>query len=202
MATVKPKKHSTVIDMTAMSDVTVLLLTFFMLTATFLPKEPIQVITPASVIDIKIPEANLMTILIKPEGGAYVTLDRPADKRAVLDMVAQEYNVTFSDQQVISFLNQPIIGVPVQQLPAFLNKSMLDQDADLKTSSIPVDSLNNQLADWIRRATTANKELRIALKADRSTPYPLVEDVISTLQDMKQNRFHLMTTLRGMPDGF
>jgi biopolymer transport protein ExbD len=65
-----------------------------------------------------------------------------------------------------------------------------------------VDSLDNQLADWIRRATTANPDLRIALKADQSTPYPLVEDVISTLQDQKQNRFHLMTTLKGMPEGF
>ena len=33
------KKKSTFIDMTAMSDVTVLLLTFFMLTSTFVRKE-------------------------------------------------------------------------------------------------------------------------------------------------------------------
>ena len=37
------KKKSTFIDMTAMSDVTVLLLTFFMLTSTFVKKEPVQV---------------------------------------------------------------------------------------------------------------------------------------------------------------
>ena len=42
------KKKSTFIDMTAMSDVTVLLLTFFMLTSTFVKKEPVQVNTPAS----------------------------------------------------------------------------------------------------------------------------------------------------------
>lgn len=42
--------------MTAMSDVTVLLLTFFMLTSTFVKKEPVQVFTPASVSEIKIPE--------------------------------------------------------------------------------------------------------------------------------------------------
>ena len=39
------KKKSTFIDMTAMSDVTVLLLTFFMLTSTFVKKEPVQVTT-------------------------------------------------------------------------------------------------------------------------------------------------------------
>ena len=47
------KKKSTFIDMTAMSDVTVLLLTFFMLTSTFVKKEPVQVNTPASVSEIK-----------------------------------------------------------------------------------------------------------------------------------------------------
>jgi biopolymer transport protein ExbD len=202
MATVKPKKQSTFIDMTAMSDVTVLLLTFFMLTATFLPKEPIQVITPASVIDIKIPDANLMTILIKPDGGAYVSLDLPQDKKAVLDQLGQEYGVTFTEKQQLAFINQPIIGIPETQLQSFLDLPMMEQDAILKTSSIPTDSLDNQLAKWIQRATTANKDLRIALKADRGTPYPMVENVISTLQDMKQNRFHLMTTLRGMPEGF
>lgn len=39
MGRAKIKKKSTFIDMTAMSDVTVLLLTFFMLTSTFVKKE-------------------------------------------------------------------------------------------------------------------------------------------------------------------
>ena len=43
MGRAKIKKKSTFIDMTAMSDVTVLLLTFFMLTSTFVKKEPVQV---------------------------------------------------------------------------------------------------------------------------------------------------------------
>ncbi len=46
--------------MTAMSDVTILLLTFFMLTSTFVKKEPVQVNTPASVSEIKIPETNVL----------------------------------------------------------------------------------------------------------------------------------------------
>ena len=202
MGKVTPKKQNTFIDMTAMSDVTVLLLTFFMLTATFLPKEPLQVITPASVIDIKIPDANLMTILIKPDGQVYMNLDRPNDKKAVLESVSKDYNMTFSDQQKISFLNQATIGVPINQLPEFLNMSMLDQDQYLKTTGIPTDSANNQLAWWIQRAFDANSELKIAVKADRTTPYPQVNNVISTLQDLKRNRFNLVTTLRGMPEGF
>lgn len=61
------KRKSTFIDMTAMSDVTVLLLTFFMLTSTFIQKEPVVVATPSSVSEIKIPETNILSILVDPD---------------------------------------------------------------------------------------------------------------------------------------
>ena len=64
MGKVKIKKKSTFIDMTAMSDVTVLLLTFFMLTSTFLQKEPTIVYTPSSVSEEKVPMNNLVTVLV------------------------------------------------------------------------------------------------------------------------------------------
>ena len=205
MSKVKTKKHSTFIDMTAMSDVTVLLLTFFMLTATFLPKEPVQVLTPASVIEVKIPEANLLTILIKDDGLVYLNLDRPNIKKTVLELVGKEMNVEFSQKQITSFKNQAIIGVPFNELPDFLNKPMLDQDAHLKTTGIPTDSTNNQLKRWIQHTVTAyggSDNFKIAIKADRATGYPKVNNVISTLQDLKLNRFNLITTLKGMPEGF
>jgi len=202
MSKVKVKKLSTFIDMTAMSDVTVLLLTFFMLTATFVPKEPIRIIAPSSVMEIKIPDANLMTILVKTNGQCYINLDRPNDRRKVLELVGRDYEITFTPQQVNSFVNQPIIGVPIRSLSKFLDLRLEDQDAVLKDSGIPLDSTNNQLRTWIQYATQVNKDLRIAIKADQSIPYVNVKDVIETLQDLKQNRFSLITNLRGMPEGF
>ena len=76
MGRAKIKKKSTFIDMTAMSDVTVLLLTFFMLTSTFVKKEPVQVTTPASVSEIKIPETNVLQILVDPSGKVFMSLDK------------------------------------------------------------------------------------------------------------------------------
>ncbi|MBD5210726.1 MAG: hypothetical protein HDS77_05595 [Bacteroidales bacterium] len=64
MGKIKVKRKSTLIDMTAMSDVTVLLLTFFMLTSTFLQKEPTQVVTPPSVSTEKIQLSNVAQILV------------------------------------------------------------------------------------------------------------------------------------------
>mgnify|MGYP001297488833 CR=1 FL=1 len=202
MSKVKPKKRSTLIDMTAMSDVTVLLLTFFMLTATFLPKEPIRVITPASVMEIKIPDANLLTILVKPNGQCYLNLDRPRDRKAVLEKISKDYKINFTSEQIASFVNQPTIGVPIKLLPKFLDMKIEEQDAILKRTGVPTDSTNNELKVWIQYACSNNKDLNIAIKADESTPYVLVKNVMGTLQDLKENRFNLITTLKGMPEGF
>ncbi|MDE5573699.1 MAG: biopolymer transporter ExbD [Muribaculaceae bacterium] len=79
MGKVKIKRKSTLIDMTAMSDVTVLLLTFFMLTSTFLAKEPVTVITPASVSEIKVPTSNVASILVSPEGKVFMSVLGEAD---------------------------------------------------------------------------------------------------------------------------
>ena len=79
MGKVKIKRKSTLIDMTAMSDVTVLLLTFFMLTSTFLQKEPVTVLTPSSVSETKVPTANLASILVSPQGKVFISVAGEAD---------------------------------------------------------------------------------------------------------------------------
>lgn len=201
MSKVKVKKQNTFIDMTAMSDVTVLLLTFFMLTATFLPKEPVQVITPASVSEVKIPEYNVLNILIDPKGRVFLSMDKPEDKVAVLKLMGQEYGMTFNDKQVRSFVEQSHVGVPMNQMSAFLNMPASDQNEAIKKIGVPTDSTNNQLARWVQHFTEVNEDGSIAIKADQSTPYPYVDKVMKTLVDLKQNRYSLITTLKGMPEG-
>ena len=207
MSKVKGKKQSTLIDMTAMSDVTVLLLTFFILTANFIPKEPVQLVTPKSVSEIKIPEANRLMILIDPQGRVFLNLDRPATKTEVLKRMAKDYNIKFTDKQIKSFVNQPNIGVPFGLMPKFLDMDMSDQDKAIKQFGVPVDSTNNQLKAWVMHSVAVNKELTgnditLAIKADKTTPYPKVKKVLNTLQEIKQNRYNLITNLEGMPAGF
>ena len=202
MSKVKSKKHDTFIDMTAMSDVTVLLLTFFMLTATFLPKEPIQVLTPPSVSEVKVPDYNVLTILIDPHGKIFLNLDRPDNKLAVLDKMAAEYNVTLNANQKRSFVDHEFVGVPMSRMAAFLDLPMRDKDEAMRKLGIPSDSTNNQLAKWVRYAREVNEDIKIAIKADQTTPYPFVHDVMNVLVDIKENRYSLVTTLRGMPEGF
>lgn len=206
MGKIKTKKQDTFIDMTAMSDVTVLLLTFFMLTATFIPKEPVQVLTPMSVSEIKIPEANVMTILIDTKGHVFLNLDRPEDKRALIESIGKQYNINFTPQQIMSFINQSHIAMPLQSMQQFLNLSLTDQDQVIKAGTgVPIDTIispKNELAVWVQTAKDINPDLSIAIKSDQSTPYTLVKNVMSTLQDLKENRYSLLTSLKGMPEGF
>lgn len=199
MPKVKIKRKSTRIDMTAMSDVTVLLLTFFMLTSTFVQKEPVQVATPASVSEIKIPETNILQILVAPDGHVFLSLDKPADREAILKKVGEQYNITFTPEEIKKFRLLNSFGVPVQQMKEFLALPTSRQDQILKDYGVPCDSTNNQFKVWIKEARAQNPELRIAIKADQSTPYLQIKEIMSSLQDLRENRYNLITSLKNVP---
>ena len=201
MGKAKIKRKSTFIDMTAMSDVTVLLLTFFMLTSTFIKKEPVQVITPASVSDIKIPETDILQILVEPSGKIFMSLDKQPDMAAVLDKMSEEYGIEFTPDQEKKFVIASTFGVPMQKMANFLNLSLEEQDKVLKSMGIPCDSTDNQFKSWVRHARVVNPDLRIAIKADADTPYSVIKNVMNSLQDLRENRYNLITALKSSPEG-
>lgn len=167
MAKVKVKRKSTFIDMTAMSDVTVLLLTFFMLTSTFIQKEPVTVTTPGSVSEIKIPESDILQILVDPQGKDFHDADKQEDRVEVIKKVGEEYGITFTPEEINKFRLANSFGVPISQMKAFLALSEDEQDATLKELGIPTDSTDNQFKVWVKSAREQNRNLRIAIKADR-----------------------------------
>jgi biopolymer transport protein ExbD len=223
MAKVKVKKQSTFIDMTAMSDVTVLLLTFFMLTSTFISKEPVQVTTPSSVSEIKIPETNIMTILVDSLGKVFLSLDNKDDMVATLKAVGEDYAISFEGKQLTSFRTLPSFGVPIHSMALFLDLPVEAQDKYLKdvTSKrvgIPTDSVevkdskgvistDNEFKRWVSHAKRLNKErqiaqggdasdFKIAIKADKGTNYPVIKKVMDDLREMRENRYLLITNLK------
>ena len=196
MAKVKVKRKSTFIDMTAMSDVTVLLLTFFMLTSTFIQKEPVTVTTPGYVSEIKIPESDILQILVEPQGKVFMTLDKQEDRVEVLKKVGEEYGITFTPEEINKFRLANSFGVPISQMKAFLALSEDEQDATLKELGIPTDSTDNQFKVWVKSAREQNRNLRIAIKADQTTPYPEIKTIMTSLQDIRENRYNLITSLK------
>jgi len=212
MARAKVKKQSTFIDMTAMSDVTVLLLTFFMLTSTFVQDEPVKVQTPASVSDKKIPENNLMTILVDAKGKIFMGFTNEGDKIATLNAVGEDYGIEFTPKQQAAFKKLDSFGVPIRSMSSFLDlptdqqekylKDLENQRVGIPTDSVAISdergliSQDNEFKRWVSYATSNNSDLKIAIKADKTTNYPVVKKVIDNLRDMRQNRYLFITSLK------
>ena len=228
MGKVKIKKKETRIDMTAMSDVTVLLLTFFMLTSTFLQKEPVTVITPPSVSEEKVPDANLLSVLVSPEGKVFLevlgskdsTMKSETVRADLLKNMVAEYkkthpsaNLAFTNKEIETFSKLNAFGVPITKMKEWLNLEPDQRDKFLESEQNPGVPINmnedpnnpNEFQMWIRAAyNSVNPELQeamvkgrgIAIKADQTTPYSVVNVVMDNLQTMKMNKFSLMTALK------
>jgi biopolymer transport protein ExbD len=195
MGKVKVHRSSPSLDMTPMVDLAFLLVTFFMLTAAFRPPEPVAVDTPKSESEIPLPERDRMIITVAKDGRVFFDMDNQFNRKAMLDDMGAKYGVAFTEEQRTKFSIISGFGVPIRQLPSFLDMSTEEQ-ATVNQPGIPADSVNNELADWVVYARmTAPSKMRIAVKGDRDTNYKVVKQVVETLIDRKILRFNLITGL-------
>ena len=198
MGKAKVHRTSPSLDMTPMVDLGFLLVTFFMLTATAAPDEPVAVDMPSSVSEIKMPETDILLITVADDGKVFFNMDGKYNRQELLKSMGERYNVQFSDAEVSRFAVMSTFGLPIGQLKEFINLPP-DERKKVNQPGVPVDSLNNQLKDWIIFSRMANPKLRIAIKGDSDTNYPVVEKVINTLIDNKVNRFNLITNMERNP---
>jgi biopolymer transport protein ExbD len=201
MAVVKPKKHPPHTDMTAMTDVAFLLLTFFIMTATFKSNDA-EITTPTSISQIKVPDDELMIISIDKDGKVYFGVDAKPTRVALLENLAQTKGITFTDTEKAKFSLQSSFGFPINQLKPWLSLSK-EEMLKVKQPGVKVDSTGtSELADWVYAARKANPQLRIALKGDNVAKFPVFKDVLANLQSQNINKFSLITGSEDAPAGF
>ena len=215
MPKVKMKRQNVRMDMTAMCDVAFLLLTFFILTTKFRPNEPVQVEIPASTAQIPIPEKDILLISVGTDGRTFFGVDDQQTRIAILDELSKRkgFQITADMQKRFKLMDQ--FGVPLEQLAQLLSMPVEQLDkfvqpglkVDPKAKVIggrpqvgDVDTAKNDLAELIVISRTLNDKLRIAVKADKSTDYKAVDDVIETLRKTNSNRFNLITSARGVQE--
>ncbi len=183
-----------------MSDVMVLLLTFFMLTATFVKEEPVKVNTPGSVSEIKIPSNNLLTIFVEKNGKVFMTMDSPESLTKLADKMNEEGKLSLTPEEVKAFAQVPTFGTPLNTIKSWLKR---EDKNDILTKSpdagIPCDSVNNELKIWVSAAREAcGESMGLAIKADKSTSYAVIKRVMDTLREIDENRYNLITSLKGV----
>ena len=205
MGKVKVKKSDVWIDMTPMSDVMTLLLTFFMLTSTFVKNEPVKVNVPGSVSEIKVPENGVLTILVNPEkdaagnptgeGQVFMSIDNTENLGETLQAMLPDANALELDV----FTREGTFGVPLDEMKSYLNMSTDQRHKVLPTKGIPLDSIDGVMSEfqqWVDAARNVNDKIKIALKSDATTPYKTVKKVMSELQDMDESHYYMITNLK------
>lgn len=208
MAKAKVKRASTAIDMTAMCDVSFLLLTFFVLTATARQPEALEVDTPASVTQVKIPDDKLGMVTVGDGGKLFFGVKGPQIRVRMLDLMGEKYNITFTEEERQRFSLMEEFGVPLGSLKQLIAMDMDQRAKKGLQPGIPNDStvnLSNEMYHWIHSARTAtaalyNEQMRISIKGDANEKYPDIKKVINILQDQNLNRFSLITKLKGGVD--
>lgn len=201
MGKIKIKRANTTIDMTAMCDVSFLLLTFFILTATARQPEPLPVDMPASTVQIKVPDTNLGTLTVGDGGKVFFGVTGPNVRVNMLNRISEKYGVTFTDEEKQRFSLIDAFGVPISRLKDLIAMDNTQRNAKGVQPGIPADSTDNQLREWVLAARLATAEvndqqMRVAIKGDAKEEYPAIKKVIDVLQEQSLNKFSLITNLR------
>ena len=205
----KPKRGAPSIDMTAMTDVAFLLLTFFMLTAKAKPQETVVIDTPSSISETKLPDAGTLTILVSKEGKVYLDMAGSHTRMSLIEDFNSRFNLGLDEKERLKFANLGSFGVPRNRLKQYIDAEPSVR-ATFPTTGIPIDTSDinkSELADWIHNARLAQFRMKqagkvkdeyvIVVKADQDTPYPAIQKVINTLTDINVNKFNLITSMEG-----
>lgn len=184
--------------MTPMVDLFLLLLTFFILTATFRPDEAAQVDTPSSVSELLAPDKNVFTIYISEDNKAFFNIDNGPDttshvRAKLLRNMGDYYRVPFTPEETRKFELLASFGMPVKDVKKWIHAEGSEKST-LQTG-IPMDSLDNQLAMWVHFARLNNPEAEVTIKGDTESDYKIVKKVMDMVQDKKIDRFNLTSTL-------
>ena len=194
MARVKPKRRGPSMDLTAMSDMAWLLLTFFILTSNFREPEVVPVVTPTSVSNQKMAAENMMIIKIDDKGQFLFGLEEK-DRIATLERMGDKYGVKFTDAEKNAFKSIVEFGVPMKEMRNYLN-----QPADKQQSyhpGIPLDTIpkkNQEMIDWVFEAKEVNPDVFLAIKGDQKSEYKQFKNLIQQLQMKNMNKFQLITS--------
>jgi biopolymer transport protein ExbD len=200
MPKIKLPTKSPHIDMTPMVDLFSVVLTFLMLTTTMRQPEPAPVDTPSSISEKPTPDFNTLTLLLSKDNKVYLNFDNGPDtmlkfRPKILEEMGKRYNIEFTESELREFAKYPSsIGLPIDQMKAFLDAKDVKAKTALETG-IPIDSTNNQLADWIFCARTVNPNIQACIKGDAKTGFEVVKRVLDIMADKNVFKFNLITTL-------
>jgi biopolymer transport protein ExbD len=203
MPKIKLPTKSPHIDMTPMVDLFSVVLTFLMLTTTMRQQEPAPVDTPSSISEKPTPDFNTMTLLLSKDDKVFLNFDNGPDtlykfRPKILIEMGKRYNIEFTELELREFEKFPSsMGISITKMKEFLDT----KDPKVRTTmetGIPIDSADNQLADWIYCTRTVNPNVQACIKGDAKTGFEVVKKVLDIMAEKNVFKFNLITTLEAV----
>lgn len=188
MAVKRPRRRGGVaIDMTPYVDVIMLILTFFMLTAQFKAElaEDIKIKLPESGNDTtKLPERNIMTILVSSDNDIFVDVDNQKVKQEV-----------FGDILGLAAYHPDSTTQPGYRKPNWGKKE--GSNVERKLVEYKNREAFKKLLIDLRLASKSSvgKDLRIVVKGDAESDLGTVQNLMDMLKETKNTRFALVTDM-------
>jgi biopolymer transport protein ExbD len=183
------KKPGVNIDMTPLVDVIMLLLTFFMLVATFKAEstEAIEIKLPESVVTdtTKLPDKDIMTLTLTKAGDVFLDVDNYKVREQVF---GDAFGVGLFHPDSTSKSEYETSGGKVNGKP-FKRKVVIMNHAQFEKTLTDL-----RLA--LKNSTGGKSDFRIVLKGDTQTDYGVVEDLMDIFKSTKNTRFALVTDVK------
>lgn len=191
--------------MTAMCDVAFLLLTFFILATKQKPPEVLAVSPPTSVSSKAAPDKSIL-ITMTAEGKVFLTLGDDTKKNDIIDDFNKIKGLNLTAAELDKLKKSEFIGLPTNKLKSALSSGTVIPPN--KMDGIPIDSTNNELADWMRSVTNAYKgtdqkqlEKMLLVKGDNSALYPIFKQVKQAFKKNQIYKFRIVTNSEDIPKG-
>ena len=182
------KKPGINIDMTPLVDVIMLLLTFFMLTATFkaADTEAVQVTLPKSINtdSTKLPEQDIMTLSLTPKGDIFIDVDNYDVRQEV-----------YGDQFAIGLFHPDSTSKSEFELTGKIGDKEFTRPVVLLDRA-GFEKAINDLRLSLKNMSNNERDYRIVVKGDKETDFGIVEDLMASLKETRNTRFALVTDLK------
>lgn len=183
------KKPNITIDMTPMVDVIMLLLTFFMLTATFkaAESEAVEVALPQSVYsdpDNKMKETDVMTLSLTKEGDIFLDVDNYKIREKVFGEpfgIGLYHPDTLSQSEVQK--TGKVGDKEITRKVFVMNKVQFEKTlVDVKNA--------------LKSISGKSAQFQVVVKGDKEVPYGVFEDLMTSLHESDNKVFSLVTMIK------
>ena len=182
------KKPGVNIDMTPLVDVIMLLLTFFMLVATFKVEstESIEIKLPESAVTdtTKLPEKDIMTMTLTKNGDVFVDVDNFKVREKVFGD-ALGLGIFHPDSTGKSEYEQTglVMGKPIKRKMVVMNREQFEKAL-------------KELRLELKNQTGGKSDFRLVIKGDSESDYGMMEDLMDIFKTTRNTRFALVTDIR------